>query len=100
VAESEAAEEPAAAEPETQEPTQMKFAIQLGSYPNVKEAQKRVSTFSKRGLKTEVRTAVVNAETRYRVVMPGFKSRKIAESKGKELKSARKIENFVIIKAE
>ncbi len=102
-AESETAADSAAggaAAAEAQEPAQAKFAIQLGSYPNAKEAQKRVATFSKRGLKTEIRTAVVNSETRYRVVMPGFKTRKVAEIKGKDLKGARKIENFVIIKAE
>jgi cell division protein FtsN len=77
-----------------------RFAIQLGSYPSSKEAQKKVSVFNKRGIKTEVRTAVVNGETRYRVVLPGFKSRKLAETKGKELKTSRKVENFVVIKSE
>ncbi len=76
------------------------YAIQLGSYPNQKDAQKRVVLFGKRGIKTGVRTAMVNGETRYRVVLPGFDSRKAAEAKGKELKGARKIESFVVIKAE
>jgi cell division protein FtsN len=76
------------------------FAIQLGSYPNAKEAHKRIAVFAKRGLKTEVRTAMVGGETRFRVVMPGFASKKLAEQKGREMKSARKIENFVVIKSE
>ena len=91
------ATEPAEAEPKA-EPE--KFAIQLGSYPSPAEAKKRIAVFAKRGLKTEMRTAVVNGETRYRVVLPGFKMKKQADLKGKELRSARKIENFVVIKSE
>ncbi len=77
-----------------------KFALQLGSYPNSKDAQKRISAFLKRGIKTEMRTALVNSETRYRVVIPGFQNLKQADQKGKELKSARKVESFVVIKSE
>ena len=84
----------------TEEEVAPRFAIQLGSYPSSKEAHKKVSVFNKRGIKTEVRTAVVNGETRYRVVLPGFKTRKLAETKGKELKTARKVESFVVIKSE
>lgn len=73
------------------------FAVQLGSYPNLQAARKKTGVFTKRGLKTEVRTAKVNGETRYRVVLSGFKSRKAAEAKGKELVSKRKIESFVVI---
>jgi cell division protein FtsN len=73
------------------------FAVQLGSYPNMPAARKKMAVFTKRGLKTEVRTAKVNGETRYRVVLSGFKSRKAAEAKGKELVSKRKIESFVVI---
>ncbi len=73
------------------------FAVQLGSYPNIQAARKKTGVFTKRGLKTEVRTAKVNGETRYRVVLSGFKSRKAAEAKGKELVSKRKIESFVVI---
>jgi cell division septation protein DedD len=99
-----AKEQPKAADHEpdlaTEAETPPAYAIQLGSYPTSKEATKKVSVFSKRGLKTEVRTAVVAGETRYRVVMPGFVSKKLAEQKGREMKSSRKIENFVIIKSE
>ena len=73
------------------------YAVQLGSYPNMQAARKKTSLFTKRGLKTEIRTAKVNGETRYRVVLSGFKSRKAAEAKGKELVSKRKIESFVVI---
>ncbi len=73
------------------------FAVQLGSYPTPQAARKKMGVFTKRGLKTEVRTAKVNGETRYRVVLSGFKSRKAAEAKGKELVSKRKIESFVVI---
>lgn len=85
-----------ASEPETP----LSFAIQLGSYPNSKEAQKKVAVFSKRGIKTEIRTAKVAGETRYRVVMPGFTSKKLADQKGREMKNARKVESFVVIKSE
>jgi cell division protein FtsN len=95
VAEDEEEEEEAAEEKEVA-PTEV-FAVQLGSYPNMSAARKKMSVFTKRGLKTEVRTAKVNGETRYRVVLSGFKSRKAAEAKGKELVSKRKIESFVVI---
>jgi cell division protein FtsN len=77
-----------------------KFAVQLGSYPNKKEAQLKISILNKRGLRPEIRTAQVNGSTRYRVVLTGFKSKSIAESRGKELRAKRKIENFVIIKSD
>ena len=77
-------------------PTEI-YSVQLGSYPNMAAARKKTGVFTKRGLKTEVRTAKVNGETRYRVVLSGFKSRKAAEAKGKELVSKRKIESFVVI---
>jgi hypothetical protein len=77
-----------------------RFALQLGSYPNSKDAQKRISQFLKRGIKTEMRTALVNSETRYRVVIPGFQSLKQADRRGKELQDARKVESFVVIKSE
>jgi cell division protein FtsN len=77
-----------------------KFAVQLGSYTSKKEAQQKLGVLGKRGLKPEIRTAEVNNETRYRVVLPGFKSRQLAELRGKELKMKRKIENFVVIKAD
>jgi len=90
----------ASGEDDSAEAPSGKFAIQLGSYPNSKEAQKRISLFLKRGIKTEMRTALVNSETRYRVVIPGFKTLKQADQKGKEMKSARKVESFVVIKSE
>lgn len=97
-------EQAKAADPESdlaaESETLPSFAIQLGSYPNSKEAHKKIAVFTKRGLKTEVRTAMVGGETRYRVVMPGFASKKLADQKGREMKSARKIENFVVIKSE
>jgi len=95
VADAEDAEE---SEASAQSEDVRKFGIQLGSYPSAKEAQKKVAVFGKRGLKTEVKTAVVGGQTRYRVVLPGFKSRKAAEAKGKELRAGRKVESFVVIK--
>ena len=90
---SEPAETPAAV-------TDAKYAVQLGSYPSKKEAQMKIKALNKRGLHPEIRTAVVAGVTRYRVVLPGFKSRSLADHKGKELKAKRKIENFVVIKSE
>jgi cell division protein FtsN len=77
-----------------------KYAVQLGSYTSKKEAQQRITLFAKRGLKSEIRTAEVGGETRYRVVVPGFKTRALADLRGKEFKMKRKIENFVVIKAD
>ena len=77
-----------------------KFSVQLGSYPSKKEAQLKIGVLNKRGLKPEIRTAEVNGQTRYRVVLPGFKTKQIADAHGRELKAKRKIENFVTIKSE
>ena len=77
-----------------------KFAVQLGSYQSKKEAQLKIATLNRRGLKPETRTAVVNGSTRYRVVIAGFKTKQIAENRGRELRSKRKIENFIVIKSE
>lgn len=76
------------------------FAVQLGSYTSKKEALQKVGIFSKRGIKTEIRTADVNGETRYRIVIPGFKTKGSADLRGKSLRITRKIENFVTIKTE
>gem|GEM_PF-2450859 len=84
----------------TEESEEGRFALQLGSYPSSKEAQKRISQFAKRGIKVELMTALVNSETRYRVVIPGFKTLKQADHKGRELKEARKVEAYVVIKTE
>jgi cell division protein FtsN len=92
--EEEEAEEPAQKQADAPSPV---YAIQLGSYPSKDLARKKTVLFNKRGLKTEIRTAQVSGETRYRVVLPGFKNRKAAEAKGKELLSKRKIESFVVI---
>jgi cell division protein FtsN len=90
------AEEAAPAE----EPAKGKFAVQLGSYPNKMEAQLKIKTLVKRGLHPEIRTAEVNGQTRFRVVLPGFKTKAIAVQKANELKHKRKIENYVVIKGE
>ena len=94
------AEAPLAAEEAAPVVASVRYAVQLGSYPNRKEAQLRIGTLNKRGLKPEIRTAVVNGETRYRVVLGGFKTKQLALKKGKDLHASRKIENFVVIKAE
>jgi cell division septation protein DedD len=77
-----------------------KFGIQLGSYPAKKEAQLKVKALMKRGLHPDIRTAVVAGQTRYRVVLAGFKTHSLADQKAKDLKAKRKIENFVVIKTE
>jgi len=76
------------------------FAVQLGSYLSQKEAQQKIKSFEKRGIKPEVSVAQVNGETRYRVVIPGFKTRALADLRGKDLKMKRKIESFIVIKGD
>jgi cell division protein FtsN len=95
-------EEPKAAVANSEGPAESsgKFAVQLGSYTSKKEAQQKIVVFGKRGLKPEIRTAEVNHETRYRVVLAGFRTKALADMRGKELKMKRKIENFVVIKGE
>ena len=74
------------------------FSIQLGSYTSKKEAQQKVRAFSKKGVETEIQTAEVNEQTRYRVVIRGFKSKANADQRGKELKHKHKIDNYIVIK--
>ncbi len=88
------------AEKPVQKKTESHFAIQLGSYPSKPEAQAKIKVLIKRGLRPEIRTAVVNGQTRFRVVLVGFKEKQVADQKGKELRTKRKIENFIVIKSE
>ena len=74
------------------------FSIQLGSYITKKEAQQKVKAFSKKGVETEIHIAEVNHQTRYRIVISGFKSKASADQRGKELKHKHKIENYIVIK--
>lgn len=74
------------------------FSIQLGSYTSKKEAQQKVKAYSKKGIDTDIVTVEVNHQTRYRVVIPGFKTKSSADQKGKDLKRKHKIDNFVVIK--
>ncbi|MBS1959606.1 MAG: SPOR domain-containing protein [Bdellovibrionales bacterium] len=75
-----------------------KYAIQLGSYPSKKEAQLRIKALALRALHTEIRTAEVNGQTRYRVVIPGFTRKALADKTGKDLHAKHKIESFITIK--
>ncbi len=74
------------------------FYIQLGSYTNKKEAQNKVKSLAKAGVKTEIQTAEVNQVTRYRVLIAGFKSKGAADMHGRELKQKHKIDNYIVIK--
>ena len=96
----EAAKEEATEESEPVSASAGKFAIQLGSYPSKKDAQVKIKALVKRGLHPDIRTAVVNNQTRYRVILPGFKTKASADQRGKELHTKRKIENFIVIKSE
>jgi len=75
------------------------YAIQLGSYPSKKDAQLKIKSLKKRGLHPSTMTAVVQGITRYRVILPDFKTFATANQKAKELRQKRKIENYVVIKA-
>ena len=74
------------------------FFVQLGSYATKKEAHQKMKVFSKKGLETEIHTAEVNHQTRYRVVIAGFKTKASADQRGKDLKHKHKIDSFVVIK--
>jgi cell division protein FtsN len=74
------------------------FFIQLGSYTTKKEAQGRIKSFAKSGVKTEIQIAEVNQVTRYRVVIAGFKSRGAADQFGRELKQKHKVDSYIVIK--
>ena len=89
-----------ASTPKNELENEAKYSVQLGSYTSKEEAHQKIAVLAKRGLKAEVRVAEVNHTTRYRVVLPGFKSRVNADLKGKELKAKRKIESFIVIKSE
>ncbi len=77
-----------------------KFAIQLGSYPSKKEAQLKVRSLSKKGVESEIRTADVNGQIRYRVIIPGFAKKAQADARAREISQLHKITNFIVIKSE
>lgn len=88
-----------------EEPTQTnseksagKYALQLGSFPSKADAQKKVKAYSNLGIDTEVKIAIVEGVTRYRVVVPGFPTKAVAETKAKTLQQQKKIASFVVIK--
>lgn len=74
------------------------YAIQLGSFPNRAEASTKVKSYSKQGISASVVMAKVGGKTRFRVVVPGFNSKKSAEEKAKQFKADHKIDGYVIIK--
>ena len=74
------------------------FFVQLGSYTTKKEAQAKIKSYSKIGVKTEIQIAEVNHVTRYRVVISGFKTRSAADLHGRELKQKHKVDSFIVIK--
>ena len=80
------------------EAAEKSFAVQLGSYTSRKEAQGKVKAFAKKGVNADIVTAVVNRQTRFRVVISGFKSKAAAEQRGKDLKSKHKIDSYIVIK--
>lgn len=75
-----------------------KFAIQLGSFGSRAEATAHVKTFTKHGVASEIKVAIVGGVTRYRVVVAGFQTKKSADDKAKDLKRKKKIDSFVVIK--
>ena len=79
-------------------PASATFFIQLGSYTSKKEAAVKVKGFAKKGVNSDIQVAEVAGVTRYRVVVPGFKSKGAAEMYGRDLKQKHKIENFIVIK--
>lgn len=79
---------------------QVRYGVQLGSYPSKAEAANRVKLYAVKGIETEIRSAQVAGQTRYRVIIGGFKSKSAAETRAKELRAKSKIGSFVIIKAE
>lgn len=74
------------------------YSIQLGSYTSKKEALQKVKALAKKKVDAEIRTAEVNRQTRYRVVIPGFRSKASADQRGRELKQKHKIESFIVIR--
>ncbi len=76
------------------------FYVQLGSYVEKKEASTKVKFFSKKGVTSEIQVAEVGGITRYRVVIPGFKTKGAADLFGRDLKQKHKIDNFIVTKSE
>jgi cell division protein FtsN len=83
---------------ETHSEVKVTFSVQLGSYATKKEAQQKVKAFAKKGIETEIHTAEVNHQTRFRVIIPGFKSKANADQRGKDLKHKHKIDSYIVIK--
>ncbi len=77
-----------------------KYFIQVGSFPNLREAQARKTVLEKRDINATVKTVRIGGTVRYRVVVPGFESMKEADFQGNNWKKNKKIEAFVVIKGD
>jgi cell division protein FtsN len=91
-------------EPEAPEFTEQKlpgsgWAVQVGSYPNLDEAQERISSLQEAGKEAYYIVAAVNDQNWYRVRVGGFRTKEAADkgrqALGKQLDEA----DFLIYKA-
>ncbi len=74
------------------------FALQLGSFPTQAEANTKQKQFAKSSVKTEIATAKVHGQIRYRIVIAGFANKQDAIEQAKSLRQKKKIDSFVVIK--
>lgn len=77
-----------------------RYAIQVGSYPTLHDAQARKLVLEQRGIAAAIRSVRVSGKMRYRVVVLGFETLSGAETQGEAWKTAKKIDAYVVIKAE
>jgi len=75
----------------------IKFALQIGSFPVMKEARERIAALRAEGLTASMKSVELDGRgTWYRVYVGDFSSKNQAEEEGKRLKAKKLIEGYVI----
>ena len=75
---------------------QGKYTIQIGSFPDAKEALTRLEKLESVGQRTFIREAKVKGNQWYRVYVGGFRSKKEADQIAKKFVSQNIINNYIV----
>ena len=77
------------------------FIIQVGSFPELELAKRRLQAMEEKGLKPELKTVELPGKgTWYRLFIAGFDSREAADQAGKKYRSDRRIDSYIVSKHE
>ena len=78
-----------------------RYTLQVGSYPNLKEAEPELLKLNENGLRPVVKEVELKGKGKwYRVVVGEYASAQAAESAGNSFRKENRIEAFVVIRAQ